>query len=536
MSPRPLATRRARLLAVLTGLALVAAACADRVDPGDTALGYPTTVETTTTLPPAATIAETEVVDDPWPASIAPLESVDWHLTGRRSSPAAATVSVTEFGAVADDGQPDTEAFAAAIQFAGDEGRSQRPTSVTVPPGRFLITETLALQSNVALLGSGKDATFLDLDLGGRDIEGITMVGAPFGDGEWTTLENPARRGDNRVALPGDLTFATGQLLEIEQDNVDRMHSRDEWIVEWGQGSAGELVRVIDGGPGLVVVDHGLFESYDIDRSARIRPISAIERTGIESMRIERLDEGYGHTVSMRYATDAWVIDVELVKTSRAHVGIDVSHRCEVSGSDIHGAHDYGDGGRAYGISVARHVTSCAFDDNALWDLRHALIIQLGATGNVFSHNDARGSAGYDDRQPRADISIHGHWPQVNLFEANVVDRIVFADWWGPSGPDNVFYRGCALEHVIVTEQSNDQLVLASVIGPGGLVVDEDITGTIAAANVVDGAPIDDLVDLGDSTLPNSLFRDDRTPPTVQDCSVAATSRNPWSDPEVERP
>jgi len=362
------------------------------------------------------------------------------------------------------------------------------------------------------------------------------MVGAPFGNGEWFPLRADAERNSNRLLLPEGMTFATGQLLEIEQDNVPRMQTRDEWDVDWDDGSSGELVRVIDGGDGLVVVGHDLYEFYEVSRNARVRPISALERSGIESMRIERLDTGYGHTVAMRYATDVWVLDSELVMTSRAHVGIDVTSRCEIAGSEIHGAHDYGDGGRAYGISIARHTTGCHVDDNALWDLRHAMIIQLGASGNVFSHNDARGSAGYEDRQPRADISIHGHWPQVNLFEANVVDRIVFADWWGPSGPDNVFYRGCALEHVIVTEQSNDQGVVASVIGPGGFLIDPDITGTIAAGNVVAGEAIDDLTDFGGAALPTSLYGDDRTPPTVENCTVAATARNPWSDPEVERP
>ncbi len=530
------AGRRGRFVALAVALGLTAAACADQIDPADAPLGFPTTTEPTTTLPAAATIAEDEPDEIVFPEQIASWGDIDWTHTGRRSTAPANSVSVLDFGAIADDGQSDTEAFAAAVQAAGDAGRSNNPTSVRVPAGRYLLTETLQLQSNVVLVGDGKDATFVDLDLGGRDMEGITMVGAPFGNGEWTPLRADVDRNSNQILIPEGMTFATGQMLEIEQDNVDRMYSRDEWIVEWGQGSAGEIIRVIDGGDGLVIAGHDLYEAYEVARNARVRPISALERAGIESMRVERLDPGYGHTVAMRYATDVWIVDSELVMTSRAHVGIDVSSRCEISGSEIHGAHDYGDGGRAYGISIARHTTGCRVDDNALWDLRHAMIIQLGASGNVFAHNDARGSAGYEDRQPRADISIHGHWPQANLFEANVVDRIVFADWWGPSGPNNVFYRGCALEHVIVAENSNDQGIVASVIGPGGFLIEPDITGTIAAGNVVAGEAIDDLTDFGDAALPSSLHGDDRTPPTVQNCTVGASERNPWADPEVERP
>ena len=74
-----------------------------------------------------------------------------------------------------------------------------------------------------------------------------------------------------------------------------------------------------------------------------------------------------------------------------------------------------------------------------------------------------------------------------------------------------------------------------SVIGPGGFLIEPDITGTIAAGNVVAGDAIDDLTDFGDAVLPSSLHGDDRTPPTVQNCTVDASARNPWSDPEVER-
>lgn len=535
--------RQLRVLAAGLGLALFTASCTTSDDDGaasgndgsnegttTTPLGYPTT---TTTLPPAAELPPGDDATDP--AAIAPIVESNWTLTGHRSITPDATISVLDFGAVAGDGDTDTPAFEAAVDAAAAEAAVGRPTAVTIPAGTFLLTDTLALQSGVVLRGDGPDQTNIELDLGGADIEGITMVGAPSGAG-FTALTATAERGDTTIRFGSFDRFEVGSIVEIEQDNVDRMQTRPEWDVDWDDGSSGEVALVVAGDNGEATLAHRTHDTYDVARNARVRALDAIEAAGIESMRIERIDAGYGNTVAMRFGHDLWLTDLELVQTSRAHIAIDVVANCSVIGSSIHGAHDFGDGGRAYGISAARHTTGCRFEDNALWDLRHAMIIQLGAAGNVFGYNDARGSAGYEDRQPRADISLHGHWPQLNLFEGNVVDRMVFADWWGPSGPGNVKWRGCALDFIQLTEKSNDQAVLASVIGPGGFTIDDDIEGTVAAANVVDGEPSPDLVDVGVTPLRSSLYGASMTPPTVNDCRVPASDRNPWAQPGAERP
>jgi len=519
------------LLVVLTGCSSLS--IGEQTSDTTAPSGFPAPEASTTTLPASAQVSGGGDAPGVLPADLAYLGTFEWDNTGRRSETPEATISVLDFGAVADDGQSDTDAFAAAVDAAAEQARDGTATTVDVPAGRFILSDTLRLKSSVVLRGAGRDVTFIDLDLAGSDEEGITMLGSPFGDGVWTPLTADVARGGKRLSFNGE-TFQPGQVLEIEQDNVDEMVSREEWVVEWGEGAAGLVTMVTDSGDNLVVLDHGVTDDFTVDRNARVRPISAITRAGIESMTIERIDAGYGHIIAMRFGYDLWVNDVETIKASRAHIGIDVVGRCEVTGSNLHGAHDFGDGGRAYGISIARHTTNCLIEDNALWDLRHAMIIQLGASGNVFAYNDARGSAGYEDRQPRADISLHGHWPQANLFEGNVVDRVVFADWWGPVGPANVFWRGCALDSMSVIESSDDQAIIGSVLG--NLVIEDDIERTLLVGNVLNGEALVDSVDTGAATLPNSLYGADVQPPTVADCLNAASERNPWSNPDVDRP
>ena len=139
-----------------------------------------------------------------------------------------------------------------------------------------------------------------------------------------------------------------GDIIEVEQDNIEAMSSRPEWVVEWGEGSEGELARVAAVTPGVVELSSPLVSTYAADRNARVRPLDAVRNVGIESLYLSRQDTGYGHSIGFRYAADVWVTDVESEVTTRAHVGLDQVLDCSIQDSVFHDADDFGDGGRAW--------------------------------------------------------------------------------------------------------------------------------------------------------------------------------------------
>lgn len=472
-----------------------AAATGDPADQSTDDSGTPSTPTTPRDAPASGEDAAAGPV-------VAATAGYGWDRAGARRFEPGTTVAVTDFGAVADDGSDDTDAFVAAIDAARDAGGV-----VAVPAGDFLVTATLQLGNRTVLRGTGPGSR-LTFDLGDADVEAIVAQGAGADDAAWQAVGTDLAVGDTTVAVTDTSVFVVGDIVELEQDNDrDAMVTRPEWDVDWGEGSVGEVGEVVSIGDGSITLDTGLRSTYATERNARIRRFDAVRHVGIESLAIVRTDDGYGNTIAFRWASDVWVDDVVSTRTTRAHVAIDQVGRCEVIGSIIHDASDFGDGGRAYGVSVARHTTGCLVADNTLYDLRHALIIQLGASGNVFAFNHARGSAGYEDRQPRADISLHGHWPQANLFEGNIVDRVVFADWWGPSGPGNTLFRNCVLESVVVTDSSDDQVIAANTIGVGGLTIDDDVSGTVLAANSSDVGELAADATAGDAaSLPPSLW------------------------------
>ena len=424
---------------------------------------------------------------------------MSWNQAGARRVSPEITLDVQDFGANPDDGQSDSEAFAEAVQAASGAG-----AIIAIPRGTYHLTETLRLQSGVVLKGEGPD-TRLEIDLGDESGIGISGAGEAKEDA-WQPVGASIPEGTVEVLVSDSSAFSVGDVVELEQDNHDAMRSKPEWDVDWGDGSEGELAVVVSVGPDALRLSQPLVSAFATKRNARIRPIRAIIDVGIESLTIERKDTGYGHSIGFQFASNVWVFDVVSSVTSRAHIGLDQVRGCTVRDSILHDATDFGDGGRAYGVSLARHTTSCLIVNNTLYDLRHALIIQLGASGNVLAYNHARGSAGYEDRQPRADLSLHGHWPQRNLFEGNVFDRVIFADWWGPSGPANTLHRNCVLHSVQVADRSNDQILVGNLVGSGGLVVEENITGTTRTQNVVEGAPGAGVATTAPETLPDSLW------------------------------
>lgn len=413
------------------------------------------------------------------PVPVADLQPI-WTSSGAQRTEATTQLDVSDFGAVPNDGQSDSAAFLAAVQQARQGGGV-----INVPSGAFLLTETLRLRSNITLRGVGPDTRlFFDLN----DESGIAIQAEGEGnDSLWTDLTEVAEAGTTTLLVSNSAEFSVGDIIEVEQDNIEAMSSRPEWVVEWGEGSEGELARVAAVAPGVVELSSPLVSTYTRNRNAAVRPLDAVRNVGIESLYLSRQDTGYGHSIGFRYAADVWVTDVESEVTTRAHVGLDQVLDCSIQDSVFHDADDFGDGGRAYGVSLARHTTSCLITNNTLYELRHAIIIQLGASGNVVAYNHARGSAGYVDRQPRADLSLHGHWPQRNLFEGNVFDRVVLADWWGPSGPTNTLLRNCVLDSLRVAEFSHDQILLQNRVGSGGFTIEDDITGTVSFDNVVEG-------------------------------------------------
>ena len=231
--------------------------------------------------------------------------------------------------------------------------------------------------------------------------------------------------------------FTVGEGAEIQQDDVI-----PPWA-SWGDTAIGQMLEVVAVNGNTLVVEPALHFDYDLAYNPQVRPIRYVERVGIEDLRLHRISSGLSDdssNVNIVRAADCWIRRVESDNTEKYHFAVSESLHLEIRECYVHDAESKGDGGEGYGASLARHVTSVLVENNIFNELRHSMIIQIGTNGCVFGYNYARRNYS-DDGWDKAYLSLHGHYPFLNLFEGNIVGWAYLGDYWGEIGPDNTLFR-----------------------------------------------------------------------------------------------
>ncbi|MCB0697651.1 MAG: T9SS type A sorting domain-containing protein, partial [Chitinophagaceae bacterium] len=129
------------------------------------------------------------------------------------------------------------------------------------------------------------------------------------------------------------------------------------------------------------------------------------------------------------------------------HVAINYSTHVLVRGCYFHHAHSYGDKSEAYGANLEFTSGDCLVENNIFEHLRHSMVVQAGANGNVISYNyslDPYWTQPPSPADAAGDIVCHGDYPYLNLFEGNVAQNIIVDDSHGINGPFNTFFRNKA--------------------------------------------------------------------------------------------
>ncbi|HRU39152.1 MAG TPA: glycosyl hydrolase family 28-related protein, partial [Candidatus Goldiibacteriota bacterium] len=358
--------------------------------------------------------------------------SVDWTKCGMPAGltrPAASVDVKKDFGARGDGVTDDSMAFIAAFSALPSGG------VVKVPLGTYLIKKPLVIgRSDVYLEGKGPKKTGLLFSFDDAPAaDAITVAGAP--GSEWMTVKSGATKGSSELTVEDGSVFKAGDFAEIQQDNDQSIHYTNQmWNQDWAQEVIGQMVRVAGVEGDRIRVEPSLHIGYNPKMDPKIRKINPVVNSGIKGIMLERRDKGDGDIIAMDCAAYCFVRNVESKYAMRSHVCVERSLECEIRDSYFHHAHDYGGGGHGYGVELNRHATSCLVENNRFDNLRHSMMAHLGANGNVFGYNESTRPVATGDHTPGTiicDISVHGHYPYMNLFEGNTVQKIEVSDWWG---------------------------------------------------------------------------------------------------------
>jgi len=279
----------------------------------------------------------------------------------------------------------------------------------------------------------------LSFNLGGT--RNAVQISGSFSPNDSSSFSAAAIKGAQTIDVLDASSFVVGDYLHIIQNDSNLMFSN------WAYGTYGQIVRVVAINGNQISLDSELRLDYDLSRTPFVRKIIPAQNVGIECLKIKRLDASAGQTtnIAFLYAANCWLKGIESELTNFAHVGISRSTNIVVQNSYFHDAHAFGGGGQGYGVVMQETSNECLVENNHFRRLRHSILSQSGANGNVSAYNYSRDA--YWSSFPNnsaGDIVLHGNRPYANLFESNIFCNIVIDDSHGANGDYNTFLRNRA--------------------------------------------------------------------------------------------
>ncbi|NOZ71871.1 MAG: hypothetical protein GXP38_08150 [Chloroflexi bacterium] len=408
---------------------------------------------------------------------IPPDRRVNWNPGVTGGIPNRAIVnSVTDFGAVANNASKDNRvAFQSAIDAAAAAGGG----TVFVPAGTYYIKSPnqyysgIELRSGVTLRGASPYTTHIVFDFSGvsKEVNAVKILG--WQTGSFVSVTGGYTKGSRTLTLANASSFKAGNFAELQQKNDSRISNES-----WALNAVGEIVKVVAVSGNRITLAEPLHYTYQASLQPVIRTVNMIHDAGIEKLHLRRADRGPGQMILLYNAANVWVREIISEDILNSHVLGYAAYKCEISESYFHHAYSYGTGGQGYGVGFEMHTTDCLVENNIFRSLRHAMIVQVGASGNVFAYNYSREpvqTQGGNWTPP--DISVHGHYASYNLFEGNIVQEIDDSDYWGASGPGNTFLRNCTqAEGIELMNASHKQNIVGNVLGYSLNVISDDGT------------------------------------------------------------
>lgn len=419
--------------------------------------------------------------------------------------PANRVKSIDVFGGNNDGTGDNTAAFNAVVaSFGGASG------VVLFGVGTYRFSSSLNLSSGIILRGVASTQTTLTFDFGGIINQNCINI-STTNSGVFTGITAGANKGSGAITVANVAGFAPNGYVEIRQDNT--FATPDAFATK----CVGQIVE-IDNVVGNVISLRNTLRLNFTGTNLEARPINYIEKVGIESLKIERTDSpvpsgGGGNNVYCQYAINCWVKDVESAFSMGAHILAEFCSRLDISGCYFHEALlDYkGSSTRGYGVCLNLRTGDCLVENNIFRKLRHAMMVQAGANGNVFAYNYARetyrNGSGEIPTDAAGDIVCHGYYPFANLFEGNVVNNVVIDNENGINGPFNTFFRNKALLYGLGFSFTANTSISQNFVG-------NEFTGIIGGFNLDQSADSfkhgnatsSGITPVGTGTLPDKTY------------------------------
>ncbi len=381
--------------------------------------------------------------------------ATDWKSPGAHDQfPVQKTVALTDFGADTSGIVPCDSSMKEAISALGGPGK------IFIPAGTYLFESTIALPDSIIIEGAVDSSALLVRFLlsPGNPNHGISITGKENSTGYKMTY--PLEQGSRTLYITDPKSYSVGDLLRLKAYDDSALVNNS-----WARHSTGQIVRINKIEGDSITIDKPLRRSYSGENPPQINIITPRSQVHIKCIVLERLDTTKNQTsnIYLYYASDCSITGIESNYTNFAHVDIQSSYRITVKNSFFRNANGYGGGGKGYGVVLEFTSSDCFIHQNNFRHLRHSMLLQCGANGNVIAYNysvEPFWNELFLPANAAGDLVLHGNYPYMNLFEGNVVQNIVVDASHGINGPFNTFYRNRAELYGIFMNNSpasNDQ-------------------------------------------------------------------------------
>lgn len=315
-------------------------------------------------------------------------------------------------------------------------------TAIYFPPGKYVLSNQLTIQNkSVTFRGAGSNLTYLILRNTNSTSQGSLYV---KGASSTTCLvTNGMVRGSTTIDLTNASTFVVGDYVRIFQNNDTNTLEGD---IPGGETTTSAFYQsqfneVIAKSGITLTLRQPLYCTYGSTTNLypRVQRIIMTTNVGFEDMYIAQ--EGRrDSTIYYFQSADNWIKNVRSTNANLYHVAYDNSFRNTAVSNCFHYAQQYSSGG--YGVDIA-NSTDNMVENNVLYHLRHSIILQNGAAGNVVFGNYS--SSMYDLNGTNVnymmpDYEVHGGQAVYNLIEQNIGQQFKSDDYWG-SDALNIFLR-----------------------------------------------------------------------------------------------
>ena len=299
----------------------------------------------------------------------------------------------------------------------------------------YFFTNTINIPSNIVLAGVSSSETVFRFSLGGN---GACISFKGKVNGKALPLTKETELESNEIFTSSNLVPKTYAFVRY----------KDKSVLEssWAYNHYGQIVYCSGQKTGAQLLESSMRLAISNLDIADVLPLKPVTNSGIENFKILRTDKSSKKVskVLFDYSTNCFMSGIESNKANYAHVDIRHSAHITVKGNYFHHAFSYGSGGVGYGVVTHFAASDNLIEDNVFEHLRHSMLVQAGANGNVFSYNystDPYWEQGFFPSGSAGDIVLHGNHPFLNLFEGNIAQNLVIDGSHGVNGPHNTFFR-----------------------------------------------------------------------------------------------